>query len=148
MKRIVLILLSLTTMAEMTAQKIISGIVTDGKNPLVGANVFIHGTLDGCITDSLGTFKFITDKKEKAELHVTYIGYDDFIMNIEETSQSISISMVEKASSIDEIVVTASSFLFGKFEDMKSMNALDVVLSGNLAVTYMPHYRRSPVYKK
>ena len=44
------------TVCDATAQTTITGKVGDGKEPLVGANVFIAGTVDGCLTDSLGSF--------------------------------------------------------------------------------------------
>lgn len=35
------------------SQTTVTGLVTDGREPLAGANVFIIGTIDGCLTDSL-----------------------------------------------------------------------------------------------
>ena len=45
----------------------VSGTVTDGHEPIVGANVFIKGTIDGCLTDSLGRFTFTTSKTDSAK---------------------------------------------------------------------------------
>lgn len=132
------ILLSVVCAVMLPAQTTVSGTVTDGKNPLAGANVFIYGTVDGCTTDTLGRFCFVTDSGEDAVICATYIGYEDFTMKTGNGVQGggggiygINITMREKAASIDEVVVTASSFRFGKYEGMKSMDALDIVLSGN-----------------
>lgn len=136
MKRSIIttVIVLLCTSVQCVAQgniRMISGTVTDGKEPLAGANVFIYGTIDGCTTDSLGRFRFETDAKGEAELCATYIGYEDFRMRINAQTASADIVMREKAAAIDEVVVTASSYVFGRYEGMKSMNALDIVMSGN-----------------
>ena len=129
MTHIVLLLLAV---CNMTAQTIISGTVTDGKERLVGANVFVLGTIDGCLTDSLGRFSFSTSQMGETTLKVTFIGYDDFTL-VADASQlhDLSIRMNERASTIDEVVVSASTFSFGKSEHFKTMDALDVVMAGN-----------------
>ena len=117
---------------DMTAQTIVSGKVSDGKEALVGANVFILGTIDGCLTDSLGRFSFTTSQTGEVTLRSTYIGYEDFTLttDIRELT-GVSICMSERAASIDEVVVTASTFSFGKSDNFKTMDALDVVMAGN-----------------
>ena len=117
---------------DMTAQTIVSGKVSDGKEALVGANVFILGTIDGCLTDSLGRFSFTTSQTGEVTLRSTYIGYEDFTLttDIRELA-GVSICMSERAASIDEVVVTASTFSFGKSDNFKTMDALDVVMAGN-----------------
>ena len=79
MKRSIIttVIVLLCTSVQCVAQgniRMISGTVTDGKEPLAGANVFIYGTINGCTTDSLGRFRFETDAKGEAELCATYIG--------------------------------------------------------------------------
>ena len=49
---IIMLLVALSAKSQTT----VSGVVTDGREPLAGANVFIVGTIDGCLTDSLGRF--------------------------------------------------------------------------------------------
>ena len=130
--RIAHIVLLLMTVCELTAQTIVSGIVSDGKEPLAGANVFIIGTIDGCLTDSLGRFSFTTSVTDEATLKATFIGYED-CMQTADVSQlhGLSIRMHEYATTINEVVVTASTFSFGKSENFKTMDALDVVMAGN-----------------
>jgi hypothetical protein len=41
------------------------------------------------------------------------------------------IRMHEKATTIDEVIVTASTYSFGKSDNFKTMDALDVVMAGN-----------------
>ena len=120
------------TVCNMTAQTIISGTVSDGKEPLIGANIFIIGTIDGCLTDSLGQFSFTTSKTGEATLRATFIGFEDYTLTKDISQLSdLTIRMNERATSINEVVVTASTFSFGKSENFKTMDALDVVMAGN-----------------
>ena len=66
-----------------TAQTTVSGTVSDGREPLIGANVFILGTIDGCLSDSLGRFSFTTDMTGDVTLRATYIGFDDFTSSVD-----------------------------------------------------------------
>ena len=111
---------------------IVSGIVTDGKEPLAGANVFIIGTIDGCLTDSLGRFSFTTSMTGEVTLSASFIGFEDYMLTSDATRlTNLHIQMKERATTIDEVVVTASTFSFGKSENFKTMDALDVVMAGN-----------------
>ena len=112
------------------SQTVISGIVTDGREPMPGANVFIIGTIDGCLTDSLGRFEFVTSQSGELSIKATFIGFDDVVLTTTET-QNLLIRMHERATTINEVVVTASTYSFGKSDNFKTMDALDVVLSGN-----------------
>ena len=123
-------ILMLFAVWQAMSQTTISGIITDGHEPLVGANVFILGTIDGCLTDSLGCFSFVTDKASNLTLKATYIGYEDYTQAIVHHT-GLLIKMREKSTTIDEVVVTASTYSFGKSDNYKTMNALDVVMAGN-----------------
>ena len=113
-----------------TSQTTVTGIVTDGHEPLTGANVFIIGTIDGCLTDSLGQFSFQTSKTGEMTLRATFIGYEDYTLTTSQTT-GLHIMMHERATTIDEVVVTASTYSFGKSDNFKTMDALDVVMAGN-----------------
>ena len=123
---IIMLLVALSAKSQTT----VSGVVTDGREPLVGANVFIVGTFDGCLTDSLGRFSFQTNKTDDVTLRVTYMGFDDYTLSSTQLS-NLTIHMHERATAIDEVVVTASTYSFGKSDNFKTMDALDVVMSGN-----------------
>ena len=117
---------------KLVAQTHISGVVSDGKDPLPGANVFISGTIEGCLSDSLGRFSFMTSKTGEVTLKVTFISYEDYTLTADVSRLSnLTIRMKEKATTINEVVVTASTFNFGKSENFKTMDALDVVMTGN-----------------
>ena len=123
-------MLMLLVACQVMSQTTISGIVTDGREPLAGANVFIIGTIDGCLTDSLGRFSFQTSKTGEMTLRATFIGFDDATLTTSQTT-GLNILMREKATAIDEVVVTASTYSFGKSDNFKTMDALDVVMAGN-----------------
>ena len=112
------------------SQTVISGVVTDGREPMPGANVFIIGTIDGCLTDSLGRFEFVTSQSGELSIKATFIGFDDVVLTTTET-HNLLIRMHEQATTINEVVVTASTYSFGKSDNFKTMDALDVVMSGN-----------------
>ena len=115
---------------KISAQTLISGVVTDDRGPLVGANVFIVGTIDGALSDSTGHFSFHTDKTGEMTLRASFVGYEDFTLTATSLS-NINIRMHERPTSIDEVVVAASNYSFGKSDNFKTMDALDVVLAGN-----------------
>ncbi len=123
-----------TAVAAKTAAKpaatTISGTVSDGRTAIVGANVFVRGTTDGCLTDSLGRFSFSTTASDSLVLMVTCIGYDDYQHRLGKDRKPLAIVMDERAATLDEVVVTGSTFSFGQANGMKKMDALDVVLDG------------------
>ena len=122
----------LLAVGNLTAQNIISGVVTDGSEPLPGTNIFILGSIDGCLSDSLGRFSFTTTQTGEATLKATFIGYEDYTLTTDVSlMRHLTIQMNEQATTIDEVVVTASTFSFGKGNNFKTMDALDVVLAGN-----------------
>jgi len=65
-------------------------------------------------------------------LKATCMGYEDLVLRLgEEEKTHLVLRMREKAMSINDVVITASSFRFGKSDNFKSMDALDVVMAGN-----------------
>lgn len=131
MKRSILILtLLLASYSSSQAQQKISGTVTDGRHPIAGANVFVKGTTDGCLTDSLGRFSFSTLKADSAQLMITCIGYDNEERDWLKGQGPLAIRLHERTTTIDEVVVTGSTFQFGQANGVKQMGALDVVLDG------------------
>ena len=129
-QRLAYLLLMLMAISRLTAQTTVTGIITDGHESLAGANVFIIGTIDGCLTDSLGHFSFVTTGAGEQTLRATYIGFEDYTLTTSDLTD-LHITMREKATTIDEVVVSASTFSFGKSENFKSLDALDVVMAGN-----------------
>ena len=114
------------------AQTRIDGTVFDADGPLVGVNVFLVGSLDGGITDSLGRFSFTTARSGEQTLRASLLGYEEVDVKADATSlRGLKIRLRVKAATLDEVVVTASTYSMGKSSQFKAMNALDVVLAGN-----------------
>lgn len=67
-----------------------------GQEPLAGANVFIMGTIDGCLTDSLGRFPFHI-KTGEASIKITMIGFEEYMQTTDACKlHNLSIQMKEK----------------------------------------------------
>ena len=129
-QRIAHIIITLLTGLNAWSQTSVTGTITDGREPLAGANVFIMGTIDGCMTDSLGRFSFKTSMTGEVTIRATFMGFEDYTLTTAQPT-GLTIRMKERATAIDEVVVTASTYSFGKSDNFKTMNALDVVMSGN-----------------
>ncbi len=112
----------------------ISGQVVDASDqPIVGCNVFIKGTIEGGFSDMDGKFSFTTTYYGNATLIASYIGFDQYeYSDSVSCMENIKIILKQKAQSIDEAVITASSFSFGRTGDkIKNLNSLDVVMTGS-----------------
>jgi hypothetical protein len=124
--------LALTALCGAFAQTSIHGTVTDAQGPLTGVNVFVVGTLDGGITDSLGRFSFTTNRTGVQTLRAVLLGYEEYETTADAAAfRNMEIRLREKAASLDEVVVTASTYSIGKSSQIKTLDALDVVMSGN-----------------
>lgn len=88
------------------AQKKVSGTVTSAKDnqPIAFATVTVKGTNIGAATSATGEFS-ITVPAGKNILIISSIGYDDVEVNVSATD-AVKVSLKDKSSSIDEIVVT------------------------------------------
>ncbi len=97
----------LVSMQSMQAQSTITGTITDSNTgiPLGGANVIEKGTTNGVSTDFDGNYS-ITVSSSNATLVVSYIGYTNQEIAVNNQS-TINIALVEDASQLDEVVVTA-----------------------------------------
>ena len=126
------ILIVALSASEAFAQTHVTGSVSDGREPLIGVNVFILGTLDGSVTDSLGRFDFTTKRKGEVTLMASLIGFEEYTLAADASTLSgLRIVLKEKAATLDEVVVTASTYSIGKSHQIKTLDPIDVVLSGN-----------------
>ena len=94
------------SLIQTTYQEIkISGIVLDSKGiPLPGASILEKGTKNGTETDFDGNFSLTTSSTD-AVIVVTYMGFITQEINISEKQTKLEITLVEDATSLDEIVV-------------------------------------------
>lgn len=131
MKTLAMVIIAMLASAYCKAQTF-NGIVTDSHGPLHGANVWVEGTLNGCLTDSVGRFAFDAPETDSMTLCATYVGLRPLRLHIKRgMTQGISLRMKEEPVDLKEVVVTGSSFRFGNTGETRSMSALDVVMEGN-----------------
>ncbi|MFH4965687.1 SusC/RagA family TonB-linked outer membrane protein [Gaetbulibacter sp. M235] len=89
------------------AQTTVTGTVTDSNSgiPLAGANIIVKGTSNGVSSDFDGNFS-IEVSDQSAILVFSYIGYTSKEVAVNNQT-NIIVTLVEDASQLDEIVVTA-----------------------------------------
>lgn len=94
-----------------TAQ--LRGRVRDAHGPVVGANVFVMGTLDGALTDSAGQFNIRTRRQTQYVLTVQHIGYRELRVPVVDSVQSALTITLEPftAQALGMVTVEAGRFL-------------------------------------
>ena len=97
--------------ATVLGQTKISGIIVDETNqPLPGASILEKGTKNGTTTDFDGNFT-LSVKSNSGVLVISFIGYTRKEVVFSSSKTNIgSITLFEDQGSLDEIVVTATSF--------------------------------------
>ncbi|MFK7951146.1 MAG: SusC/RagA family TonB-linked outer membrane protein [Saprospiraceae bacterium] len=104
MKKILFILLAiLTSYSFAMAQRIVTGIVSDEREPLVGATVQVQGTGRGVATDFDGTYSIQVPNGETV-LVFSYIGLKPQEILVG-TQTSITVVLKENSSVLDEVIV-------------------------------------------
>lgn len=101
-------LFSLAGLTGATAQTI-SGTVTDQSNhdKLVGANIVQVNTTNGTSTDKNGHFELTLQSGKPQAIQVTFIGYQDETIQVENSNQSLEIELTPKPLISGEIFVQA-----------------------------------------
>ena len=99
-----LLLILLVFCAQASAQKTISGIVSDESGPLPGVSVIEKGTTNGTVSDFDGAYTLlVTD--ENAIIVFTYLGFLTQEVSAG-NSDSIDIQLQEDVQGLEEVVVT------------------------------------------
>lgn len=99
-----LFLCSFTMMAQTT----VKGTVTDGKEPVIGANITVKGTTEGTVTDIDGKFELTTNQATPITLVVTMVGMATSEIQVEGSKDGISVTLSEETSLLNDVVVAAS----------------------------------------
>ncbi|WP_276371791.1 TonB-dependent receptor [Chryseolinea sp. H1M3-3] len=107
MKKLFLIVFTITISINLSGQQLITGYVFDNetKEPLVGANIIIRPTLEGTATNANGQFNIQTTSITDT-LEVSYIGYDKQLIN--NISPQLAVALSPSVSNLQQIVVTAN----------------------------------------
>jgi len=106
-KRLLLFLVLVFGTYPLLAQsKTLSGTVTDSSDgsPLPGVNVLVQGTTNGTQTDFDGNYSI--DAEEGNILVFSYLGMSSQNVTVG-SSNTLDVAMIEDASQLDEVVVTA-----------------------------------------
>ena len=96
----------LSVLTAWSQTRIISGVVTDGKDPLIGATIVIKGSAGGASSDAEGKFS-ISIPEAGGTLVVRYLGMLVKEINLDATSSNISVVMEKDPLMLDEVRVTA-----------------------------------------
>ena len=94
----------------MFGQTSITGTVSDSNtgDPLPGVNIRVVGTSIGNSTDFDGNFSLNVNEEVPFSLEFTFVGYQTQIIDIDGDQESLQVALVENATSLDEVVVSAS----------------------------------------
>ncbi|UKJ07867.1 TonB-dependent receptor [Solitalea lacus] len=121
-------LISILTM-NVFAQTKISGIIkTQTGKHLAGAGIAIKDSYDGATSDKEGKFTFSTDEKDSKLLEVTMIGYEPYSKTIllNGTNINLIIELVETATELNTVVVTAGTMEANDTRKMAQLKSLDI----------------------
>lgn len=97
--------LAVPTMAQSVSNQTetVTGKVTDGSEPIIGASVMVKGTKGaGAVTDLDGNFEL--NVKPGTLIEVSYVGYKSQVLK---ARKGMTIVLKEDEKSLDEVVVTA-----------------------------------------
>ena len=101
---LIILFLCLLNFGQLMAQTTtVTGIVTDAKEPLVGAAVLEKGTTNGTLTDLDGKFTLNLTKSKSAVLVVSFVGYKPKEVAVNNAA-SINIELAA-SDALDELVV-------------------------------------------
>lgn len=127
------IIINFYSFLSINAQVKIIGTVTDHSGePLIGVNVFVVGSLDGCTTNINGEFNFLSSTQGEQTLKLSFIGFQEINYKSDVNQmQDLRFVMEEAALSLEEITISANTFSLNKSRGIKELNELDVVLTGS-----------------
>ena len=104
-----LLVLSLCLAFAGYSQTTIKGTVVDSNSmPVPGANVVIDGKPIGTVTDFDGNFVLETSEIPPFTLKISSIGYTQATARVSSNNQTISVTLEEANTMLDEIVISAS----------------------------------------
>ncbi|WP_396192521.1 SusC/RagA family TonB-linked outer membrane protein [Flavobacterium sp.] len=121
-----LLFLLLLLPVTVLAQSSLEGVVLDSKSkqPIPGVNVVIQGASTGASTDFDGKFR-LSNVKNGDKVVFSFIGYTSQTINFN-GQKSISVSLVEEANQLQEVVVQVG---YGAVKRKDATGSVDVVTS-------------------
>ena len=93
------------------AQQVITGKVTDGKQPIAGATILIPGSKVGTSTDANGNFS-ITAPQTNGQLEVKFVGHSTQVVKFNNASPIGTIVLIPTdGESLEEIIIVGKSII-------------------------------------
>ncbi len=110
MKKLLSIIFVLLMGSVMFAQTSITGSVKESRTgaPIPGANIKVEGKSIGTNTDFDGNFSIKVAQNPPFTLEISLIGYASTKVEITQSEQTVSVVLDESATTLDEVVVSAS----------------------------------------
>lgn len=141
-----LLLLFLLTEAAF-AQFTIKGKVTNMRTQeaLIGVNVVVKGTNNGVVTDINGQYSIQIDSNENSELVFSYVGFLPEERQVNASTGTLDVSLVEDITNLDEVVITG---LASSIKRSNLANAVSTVSSEELTGTTVPQTLDGALYGK
>lgn len=111
MKRILLFTVLLSCFASIiSAQITISGTVIDSETgaPIIGANIRVNHSLNGCTTNAKGEFILRDLPNSKQAISITHVSYAPQAYTTDKSEKNVIIRMIENHVNIGQVVVTGT----------------------------------------
>jgi len=128
MRKLLSIVFALFIGPIMMAQTTITGTVKDTKadQSIPGANIKVVGKPIGTTADFDGNFSLKVNENPPFVLEITLIGYSPKKVEITQSNQKVDIKLLEAATALDEIVISASRTPERLLESPVSVEHMDV----------------------
>ncbi|SKA03428.1 carboxypeptidase-like regulatory domain-containing protein [Sediminibacterium ginsengisoli] len=109
MKKIILLLLSVSFFATLEAQQSLRGIViaADNKKPVALANVFLSNTSVGTVTNDKGEFTIDRFPSGRYDVVISCIGYESYVTTLQSNQlpEQLHVTLKPKVHELQEVVV-------------------------------------------
>lgn len=115
-------------------QTILGKVISSASKPVIAANVFIKGSYDGTVSDTLGRFFFKTSLTGTQTLIISYVGYQNYerTLNLEKGKEyNIDVTLLEVSTRLNDVVITAGTFEASDKKRGIQLKALDVLTTPN-----------------
>lgn len=108
-KNLLIAVLLISSTAIFAQTKLTGKVVDEANQPLPGASLVVKGTKAGTTTDFDGNFTFETSVTS-GTLQVSFVGYETTSIAFKGNANLGTIALKPSAETLDEIVITATSF--------------------------------------
>ncbi|MDA7744540.1 TonB-dependent receptor [bacterium] len=110
------------------AQTEVTGEMLDENGePLIGAAIQIQGTTTGAITDLDGKFKFTTETEPPFVLKVSYIGYEDQLIDFSSAGQKLNVQMAPSAVMLEAFEISDFRVSEKQRQDPLTVETMDIL---------------------